>query len=77
TRPCSATPKGALDIIAAVGKYLLEMPVGDSAIEIDIDTKEVRAGFSAFDGHGTKWQRRRNFFRHTACANFERNSVLM
>ncbi len=49
---------------------------GDPAIE-NIDTKEICAGCTAFDRHETKLQRWRNFFRHTACVSFGRNSVLM
>jgi molybdenum cofactor cytidylyltransferase len=32
--------KGARDLIAAAREYILELPVDDSAIEIDIDTSE-------------------------------------
>jgi molybdenum cofactor cytidylyltransferase len=32
--------KGARNLISAVGKNVLEMPIGDSSIEIDIDTRE-------------------------------------
>jgi CTP:molybdopterin cytidylyltransferase MocA len=32
--------KGARDLIAATRENILELPVGDSAIEIDIDTRE-------------------------------------
>jgi molybdenum cofactor cytidylyltransferase len=32
--------KGARDLIAAAREYILELPVGDSTIEIDIDTRE-------------------------------------
>jgi CTP:molybdopterin cytidylyltransferase MocA len=32
--------KGARDLIAAAGENILELMVGDSAIEIDVDTWE-------------------------------------
>jgi CTP:molybdopterin cytidylyltransferase MocA len=36
----SPRDKGARDLIAAARENILELPVGDSAIEIDIDTRE-------------------------------------
>ena len=37
---CSTGDKGARDLIAAALENILELTVGDSAIEIDIDTRE-------------------------------------
>jgi hypothetical protein len=69
---------GVRDLIAAAQKNSLELTARDSAIEIDIDTRKDTAPVSR---HSIDMRLRENagenFFRHTACVSFRRNSVLL